>query len=141
MLKQKSEEYNGFRNPGIRFKEDIHPRLAQLYKGRTTKMLEACHAFDQAHTIMLVEQGHLDRKTAAIILRSLREMEKEGVEEARLRVGGGLHSGEQYLIRQHGEEIGGRFHLARSSGDLSSVAINVLERERLIDSIDRKSVV
>src|SRR3972149_5934931 len=58
-------------------------------------------------------------------------MEKEGVVEARTRVGGGLHSGEQYLIRALGEEIGGRLHLARSSGDLSSVGIKVLQREHL----------
>ena len=52
--------------------------------------------------------------------------------ETRARVGGGLHSGEQYLIRLLGEDIGGRFHVARSSGDLSSVAINTLQREKLL---------
>jgi argininosuccinate lyase len=59
-------------------------------------------------------------------------MESEGVARVRSEVGGGLHSGEHYLIRLLGEEIGGQFHLARSSGDLSAVAINVLQRERLL---------
>src|ERR1019366_10131876 len=44
----------------------------------------------------------------------------------------GMHSGEQYLIRVLGEEIAGRFHVARSSGDLSSVAINTVQREKLL---------
>lgn len=135
MLKQKSEEYRGFRNAGIRLSEELHPRLAALYKGRTKPMLRAVHAFDQAHTIMLVEQGHLDIKTAGIILKALRELETEGVEETRLRVGGGLHSGENYIIRKYGEDVGGRYHVGRSSGDLSSVAINWIERERLIDGM------
>jgi argininosuccinate lyase len=82
---------------------------------------------------MLVEQGELPREMGAAILKALRDMEQgEGVVEARLRVGGGLHSGEQYLIRLLGEDVGGRFHVARSSGDLSSVAINTLQREKML---------
>ena len=89
-------------------------------------------AFDKAHTVMLVEEKLLDPAAGAQVLRALRKMETEGVIETRARVGGGLHSGEHYVIRLLGEEIGGQFHLARSSGDLSSVAINVLQRERLL---------
>jgi argininosuccinate lyase len=66
----------------------------------------------------------------AAILAGLRRLESEVVVATRTRVGGGPHSGEQYLIRILGEDIGGRFHLARSSGDLSSVAINTLHREK-----------
>jgi hypothetical protein len=95
-------------------------------------MLPAVHAFDKAHTVMLVEEGLLERAAGAAILRGLRGLESEGVVETRARVGGGLHSGEQYLIRLLGEDVGGRFHLARSSGDLSSVAINTLQREKLL---------
>src|SRR5690606_4237202 len=68
----------------------------------------------------------------AAILQSLRDMEAEGVAESRIRVGGALHSGEQYVIRKIGEDVGGRMHLARSSGDVSSVAINIVEREKLL---------
>lgn len=132
MLKQPSAEYRGFRSRGIRLKEDMLPELGRLYASRTRPMLRALHAFDKAHAVMLCEEGLLAREHAAAILGALRQMEREGVEETRLRVGGGLHSGEQYLIRALGEEIGGRLHLARSSGDLSSVAINVLQRETLL---------
>jgi argininosuccinate lyase len=132
MLKQPSSEYRGFRSRGIRLGEDMLPELTRLYAGRTQPMQAVMHAFDKAHTVMLVEEGLLDRKHGAAILAALRVMEKDGVEEVRKRTGGGLHSGEQYLIRALGEEIGGRIHLARSSGDLSSVGINVLQRSALL---------
>lgn len=132
MLKQPSGEYRGFRTAGIRLREEMLPQLTRLYAGRTQPMLLAIHAFDKAHAVMLVEEGLLSREAGAAILRALRQMEKEGVVETRARVGGGLHSGEQYLIRALGEEVGGRLHLARSSGDLSSVGINTLQRERLL---------
>ncbi|HEY4065644.1 MAG TPA: hypothetical protein VGM74_02005, partial [Burkholderiaceae bacterium] len=97
MLKQNPKEYRGYRIAGIRLSEEMLPHLGKLYSGRTKIMQPAVHAFDQAHTIMLVEQGELPREMGASILKSLREMEEtEGVVEARSRVGGGLHSGEQY---------------------------------------------
>jgi argininosuccinate lyase len=132
MLKQKSSEYRGYRNPGIRLREDMLPQLKQLYGAHTHEMLPAVHAFDKAHTVMLVEEGLLDVAAGAAVLRALRKMEAEGTVNVRAQVGGGLHSGEHYVIRLLGEEIGGQFHLARSSGDLSAVAINVLQRERLL---------
>ena len=131
MLKQPSEDYRGFRRAGIRLSEEMLPELGRLYASRTRPLLRAMHAFDKAHVVMLVEEGFLRREHGAAILKALREMETEGVEEVRARVGGGLHSGEQYLIRALGEEIGGRLHLARSSGDLSSVGINTLQRDAL----------
>lgn len=136
MLKQPSHEYRGFRRAGIRLAEEMLPELGRLYGARTRPMLRVMHAFDKAHAVMLVEEGLLERAHGAAILRALREMEREGVEEVRARVGGGLHSGEQYLIRVLGEEVGGRLHLARSSGDLSSVGINTLQREKLLDVME-----
>jgi len=132
MLKQKSSEYRGYRNAGIRLREEMLPQLKQLYGAHTHEMLPSVHAFDKAHTVMLVEEGLLIPKAGAAVLRGLRKLEAEGVVEMREQVGGGLHSGEHYLIRLLGEEIGGQFHLARSSGDVSSVAINMLQRGRLL---------
>ncbi len=93
MLKQKSSEYRGYRTAGIRLSEEQLPQLAQLYGARTKPMLPAVHAFDKAHTVMLVEEGLLDAAAGAAILRGLRQLESEGVVETRARVGGGLHSG------------------------------------------------
>ncbi|HLI12057.1 MAG TPA: argininosuccinate lyase [Alphaproteobacteria bacterium] len=132
MLKQPSAEYRGYRTAGIRLREEMLPQLARLSHGRARAMFPALHAFDKAHAVMLTEEGLLSREVGAAILRGLRKMEAEGVVETRSKVGGGLHAGEQYLIRLLGEDIGGRFHLARSSGDLSSVGINTLQREKLL---------
>jgi argininosuccinate lyase len=132
MLKQKSSEYRGYRTAGIRLREEIQPQLGKIYGGHMQAFLPAVHAFDKAHTVMLVEEGLLDLPVGIATLRGLRQMEVEGVVESRLRAGGGLHSGEQYLIRLLGEDIGGRFHLARSSGDLSTIGINTLQREKLL---------
>ena len=117
---------------GIRLREEILPQLGKIYGGHMQAFLPAVHAFDKAHTVMLVEAGLLDLAAGVATLRGLRQMEAEGVVESRLRAGGGLHSGEQYLIRLLGEDIGGRFHLARSSGDLSTIGINTLQREKLL---------
>ncbi len=133
MLKQDSATYRGFRNPGIRLTEDLSPQLAAAYGSRIPTLLPAIHAFDKAHIVMLVECSLLSRGHGAALLRALRTMEGEGVVAVRSKVGGGLHSGEQYLIRKLGEEIGGRIHLARSSGDLSSVSMNVTQRGKLLE--------
>ena len=100
MLKQKSSEYRGYRTAGIRLSEEQLPQLAQLYGARTQPMLPALHAFDKAHTVMLVEEGLLDaRARHGHPARRCAGWRSEGVDETRARVGGGLHSGEQYLIR------------------------------------------
>ena len=132
MLKQPSSEYRGFRPAGVRLREEMLPQLARLAVGRSRLMLHALHAFDKAQAVMLVEEGLLSGEHGRAILEALRAMEQEGVEEVRARSGGGLHSGEQHLIRTLGEEIGGRLHLGRSSGDLSSVGINTLQREKVL---------
>jgi argininosuccinate lyase len=132
MLKQDPRKYKGYRSSGIRLNEPFMPELSKLIDGRNNNMLPPIHKFDQAHTVMQVEQGMLTREAGAAILKSLLGSEKEGVIESRVRVGGGLHSGEQYVIRDIGEEIGGQIHLGRSSGDLSSVGINVMQRNKLV---------
>src|SRR4029450_2439707 len=93
MLKQTSSEYRGFRTAGIRLREEMMPHLARLTAGGARAMFHALHAFDTAPAGMLTEQGLLPRETAAAILRALREMEKEGVEETRSKGGGGVPSG------------------------------------------------
>ena len=76
MLKQKSSEYRGYRTAGIRLSEEQLPQLAQLYGARTKPMLPAIHAFDKAHTVMLVEEGLLERAAGVAILRGLRQAGK-----------------------------------------------------------------
>ncbi|ANY08319.1 argininosuccinate lyase [Pseudonocardia sp. HH130630-07] len=85
---------------------------------------------------MLAERDLVGRAEVAAMLHALREMEAEGVAEARFRVQGGMHSGEQYLIRALGEDVGGRIHLGRSSGDLGAVSRRIATRDHLLDLVD-----
>ena len=79
MLKQPSSEYKGFRTRGIRLSEDMLPELSRLYGARTQPMQGIMHAFDKAHTVMLVEEGLIRREHGAAILAALRTMEKDGI--------------------------------------------------------------
>ncbi len=132
MAIEKDEQYSGFHRPGIRLTEPMHPELTALRPGRIAPMVYALHMFDKAHVVMLTEVGLIPWADGAAILRALRALEKQGVERVRAELGGDLHAGEAYLIRTLGEAVGGRMHLGRSSGDLSTVGFNIRERDRLL---------
>jgi argininosuccinate lyase len=132
MLKQNSNEYSGYRSAGIRMTEDLLPNLSHGIEGldRTVKGL---HIFDKAHLVMLTEESLITLNHGQAMLLALREMEKLGITKTRSKIGGGIHSGEQYLIRELGEEVGGRIHLGRSSGDLCEVSRRIAYRDALLD--------
>jgi argininosuccinate lyase len=135
MRKQDHREYRGFREPGIRMMEPLAESL-NSHRSETVKpKLYAFHLFDKAHLVMLTEEGLVPRPDGVAMLRALRDMEAEGVDEARLRGGGGMHSGEPYLIRRLTEEVGGRIHLGRSSGDLGEVGKRIYCRDKLLELI------
>jgi argininosuccinate lyase len=136
MLKQESSAYRGFRNPGIRLSEPIVPSLESHRSDLIRDELYAIHAFDKAHLVMLVEEGLIPREAGVASLRQLRNMEQEGLEDLRVLHGGGMHSGEQYLIRMLGEEVGGRMHLGRSSGDLGEVGTRIAARDAMLLALD-----
>ncbi|GAA2020869.1 argininosuccinate lyase [Polymorphospora rubra] len=114
--------YQGFRGTGVRLTEEQLPHLQAHRTELLGDSLPAIHAFDKAHAVMLTERGLLDPAAGRAILAALRGMEAGGVAAARIEAGGGMHSGEQYLIRTIGADLGGRLHLGRSSGDLIEVA-------------------
>jgi argininosuccinate lyase len=126
-------EYSGYRGVGIRL---VEPMLEDLHAdasvGRDRQLLKGYHWFDKAHILMLGEEGLIPRGDAEVLLKALSEMESQGYEETRIKMGWGLHSGEQYLIRRFGYDIGGRIHLARSSGDLIAVARRIAVRDGII---------
>lgn len=134
--RQPYQSYRGFRTAGIRLTEEVLPELSPHRTELLEDMLWGIHAFDKAHIVMLTEEGLIPREDGSAMLRMLREMEAEGVETVRLEVGGGMHSGEQFLIRRLGEDIGGHTNLARSSGDLAEVARRYALREHLLTLID-----
>jgi argininosuccinate lyase len=127
-----------YRKAGARLKEDADASQTAHKIGpsqRTLPLLHAYHMFDKAHVVMLTEEKLLPRQDGVAILRAFRQMETEGWQRVRSEGGHGLFSGEAYLIEQLGEEIGGKIHLGRSSGDLNSVSARIGVREKLLDSM------
>lgn len=120
--KNQQTGYQGFRGVGSRLAEAPLPHVDFHKSGLLGEAIDGIHAFDKAHALMLSEEGINTAETGRAILRAFVEMERAGMLETRERAGGGMHSGEHYLIQTLGEEIGGRLHLGRSSGDLVEVA-------------------
>ena len=120
-----------YRKKGARLMEEadeavlLHkPGIPEDYR----YLLGAFHLIDKAHLIMLAEEKLIPKENAVTMLRALKEMEREGIEQVRIRTGGAMHSGEHFLIEKLGEEIGGWLHLGRSSGDMQSTSGRLLVR-------------
>lgn len=133
MLQLPHTEYAGPRGVGIRMTEPLQAGMGGAYGETNAELLEAYHLFDKAHLVMLGEEGLIAHEVAAAMLAALREMEARGVVPTRNEVGGGMHSGEQYLVRRLGYEVGGRIHLGRSTGDFGAVGRRFRERRRLLE--------
>ncbi|MGE4240508.1 argininosuccinate lyase [Ramlibacter sp.] len=132
-----SDKAPSFRAAGTRLKGALRPELSAVCYpvpgDRIWRVLDAAHRFDKAHIAMLCEAGIVDRDSAAQMLRALLELESqpEGVVAARLRIGGGNHSGEKLLTQRLGEGIAGKIHAGRSSGDISAVANRLTQQREL----------
>lgn len=127
----KATDYRGFRTAGARLTEEPLAHLDFHRSNLLGESVHAIHAFDKAHALMLGEEGIVPRAAVATMLEAFRTMEAQGVEQARAEADGGMHSGEHYLTKHHGEEIGGRLHLGRSSGDLIEVARRITFRSHI----------
>ncbi|MBI4639467.1 MAG: argininosuccinate lyase [Candidatus Tectomicrobia bacterium] len=128
-----------YRKAGARLKEEAdESQIAQKVGTPATvlPLLKAYHMFDKVHIVMLAEENLIPQNDAATMLKAIREMEAQGWEKVRLEGGHGLHSGEAYLIEKLGEEIGGRMHLGRSSGDLGSVSARISLRDKLLNVME-----
>ena len=128
-----------YRKAGARLKEDADPSQIAHKVGtsqRTLPLLHAYHAFDKAHVVMLTEEGLIPKPDGVAILKAFRQMEAEGWQRIRSEGGHGLFSGEAFLIEKLGEEIGGKIHLGRSSGDLNSVSARIGVRDHLLKVMD-----
>ena len=128
-----------YRKAGARLKEDADPSQIAHKVGsaeRTQPLLHVYHMFDKAHVVMLIEERLVPNSDGKAILRAFREMEEKGGERLRGEGGHGLFSGEAYLIEKLGEEIGGKIHLGRSSGDLNSVSARIGTREKLLSVME-----
>lgn len=133
MLQLPAEEYAGPRGIGIRMSEPQMAGLTSQYGPAPDALLHTYHRFDEAHLVMLTEEGLISREAGSAMLAALRAMEARGMIELRNAVGGGMHSGEQYLVRGLGYEVGGRIHLGRSTGDFGTVSRRIRQRDALAE--------
>ena len=123
-----------------RLREEVDEELArQFFPGHEEDIrhqLLPSHQFDKAHAVMLFEESLMARDVAVKILSALREMESQGVEKTRLQLGGSAHTGELYITKKYGENIGGRLHIGRSSGDFDAVYRTFVLRDKLLLMLD-----
>lgn len=132
------------RQAGARLTGAVDPLMQKrFYPGPLSNLrrsYQAFHAFDKVHTVALAEAGLISLSVARAILAGLRDMEAEGVEAVRDRMGGGRHSGEAYLTEKLGADVAGWINLGRSSGDLDAVAWRYNIRHQLpivLESMNR----
>ncbi|MCW4048828.1 MAG: lyase family protein [Candidatus Bathyarchaeota archaeon] len=125
------------KRPGIgRLMEGMAPEYEAALNGWDGKSPSlAYHMFDKAHVVMLTEQGIIPKEDGVEILKAFRRMELEGVEAARTRVGGEDHSGEAYLIMELGWGVGGRIHVGRSTGDLRTTSMHIVQRNYILEAM------
>ncbi len=121
-----------YRRPGARLTEPQDESVISLSSGASAAQHESFHAFDKAHTVMLTEEGIIQRETGRAILNGLKEMEAQDHVALRQESGRSAHAGEAYLITELGEDIGGSIHLGRSSHDLASTSARLARRDQLL---------
>jgi argininosuccinate lyase len=121
---------------------DPDPLLQHYYVEALNRrdFFEAMHWYDVAHVVALKESGLVTQAVARALLGGFREMEREGVFEARSRLRlGGVHSGENYLQEKLGEQVSGWIHIGRSSPTNRSVASRIVTRSILLDQMEELS--
>jgi len=136
----KSQQNRGhgwfYRRPGIgRLMEEDRRRTWKSYMPDWPTFY-AYHQFDKAHLVMLIEEGIIPEEEGVECLKTLRKMEQEGIDEARLDIGGLAHSGEAYLTMKLGWWTGGFIHTGRSSHDLGEVHQRITQRNYVLDVMD-----
>lgn len=132
-----------YRAENIRLTEDVRPELAEIclpgpdegvlgQYARMRPQLDAFHAFDKAHIVMLAEEGLIEREGARAMLSELRRMEAGDMVATRAATAEHMHSGEAILTAALGKDVAGTMHLGRSSGDLLAVSYRLTLRARLL---------
>jgi argininosuccinate lyase len=132
-----------YRQKGKRFTENL-AGYAMLAKPGTPdawmNTLPDVHRLDKAQLVMLIEEKLIPREGGIQCLRALKEMEKdgeEGMKKARAEAGAGIFSGENYLIRRLGEDVGGLIHLGRSTGDETTGTLRMTIRREILEILQK----
>jgi argininosuccinate lyase len=89
---------------------------------------------DKAHVVMLKERGIIKKDEAAGILKFLTKIKEKEFIEYELPSYEDLHTAiESVLIREIGEDIGGRMHIGRSRNDEVATCIRIALRDELLE--------
>lgn len=123
--------YRGADHAGSRLKQPALVHLDAMKSRFSPASAPHLHAFDMAHTVALVESGVIAATAGSAILGGLRRMEAEGLVDARVQTGAGVHSGEQYLTGLIGHALAGQIATGRSSGDLYAVTRRLTFTEQI----------
>lgn len=89
-----------------------------------------------AHVIMLHEKGIIHPEDAQQILRTIKKLETAGVDKTihlDPRVGDLSTHVEAYIIKETGQEVGGKIHTGRSRNDLYPTLTKMLVRRSLLE--------
>lgn len=111
-------------------KHMLTPRLA-----RDLRFLPEHLNIDLAHTVMLVEQDILDRRSGAALLACLREAADNGPERFPVdpEYDSMVLQVEHYLSKHLGADVAGRMHVGRSRIDHNAAVQRLAARNRLLD--------
>lgn len=139
MKDQRKMDYHE-KGPGVGTRLSEPPANVWIEYGYKKKMEDAKYTFaselwnHKAHTIMLSEQGLIQKEGAAKILKVLNEIESMGIDRFPLDPNKGelFYNVESYLIGKIGEDPGGRMHSGRSRGDMYVCSERMILREKML---------
>lgn len=130
------EPPTGFPHPAYRAIV-LDPALANA----RTRLFGPMLAANTAHVVMLAEQGILTSDQAAALLRAIKQVEAEGVEQIVAKAPASAEDlffmVEGELIVLAGPDVGGNLQLARSRNDLGAALWRLVARERILDVIEQ----
>jgi len=132
-----------YRQKGKRFTENLAGWAMLAKPGPPESWIDTMpdvHRLDKAQLVMLIEENLIPREGGLQCLRALKETEKDGeesIKKARAEAGGGIFSGENYLIAKLGEEAGGLIHLGRSTGDETTGTLRMAMRSQILEVLQK----
>jgi argininosuccinate lyase len=91
---------------------------------------------NDAHVVMLCEKGIINLEEARQILKSIQKLQASGVNQTihlDPRIGDLSTHVEAYIIKETGQEVGGKIHTGRSRNDLYPTLTRMLLRRSLLE--------
>ena len=129
------EKLNGNHYPG-KVLADLDSKAN--YNRSKTRLMPHIRAVNEAHVVMLGEQGVITKKDAAIILKAIEELNYEKYKT--LEYSGkfeDLYFEQEHEIIERTNGIGGNMHLARSRNDMCITWSHLGVRDHLLKTVEK----